>query len=166
MGGVWGQPVTYRYPPMANPYQVGRLEITVGAGLSERRYRGVHQAGRVRGQAFVAQTQRIHVARRGGLQHYVGGDGELAQRGRALRRVDVQRYAALVGVEVEPVQAAAGAGLAADERADVAHGVAAGRFNLDDVGAQVGQQLAAIDAHGAGQVEGAVAGERLGRRGI
>ena len=146
-------------PAHGEAHQIRRLEITVRAGLTEGSDGTVHQAGRVRRQAVVSQAPGIHVSRGAGFQQHVGSEREPAQQRRPFRCSYVQGHAALVGVEVEPVQAAAGAGLAADEGANLAHGVAAGRLDFDDVGTHVGQQLAAINAHGAGQVQYPVTAE-------
>ena len=64
------------------------------------------------------------------------------------------------------MQTAAEAGLAAYEGTNAAHWVATRRLDLDNVGAHVGHQFAAVDTHGAGQVQHPVATKRLGRPGI
>ncbi len=85
----------------------------------------------------------------------------MAQVQQTLGDRNVQRNAALVGIEVMPMQAAFRVKPIRNKGANFAHGVSARRFYLDDVGAYVGHQLAAINTHGAGQVQYANSGQRL-----
>ncbi len=48
-----------------------------------------------------------------------------------------------------------------EKRPDSPRGIAAGRLDLYNISPHVGHQLAAINAHGAGQVEDPKAGQRL-----
>ena len=88
-----------------------------------------------------AQCVLVHV----GDEHV--GAGEEAEHGlAALVGGEVGGDAALVRVEVEEDAAALRVRLAALERARAAGAVALGRFDLDDVGAEVGEELAAVRA--------------------
>ena len=75
---------------------------------------------------------------------------------------EVEGDGALVGVEVPEAQGGLAAGVAGVEGRESARGVAAGRFDLDHVGAEVGEQLAGVVAHLGGEIEHADAVESCG----
>ena len=78
-----------------------------------------HNPGAVRRMACVSQAQRIQVSRRAGFQQHVGcqrepGSSVAAPSGVLTSSVTLR----LLVLEVQPVQAAGGAGPAVDERPD------------------------------------------------
>jgi hypothetical protein len=72
---------------------------------------------------------------------------------------DVDGDAALAGVHVEEKQAAVGIRLVIPEGRQVTRGIAAGGFDLDDVGAHVGEQLATVNALLVGKLQNAAPGK-------
>jgi hypothetical protein len=76
---------------------------------------------------------------------------------------EIEDDAALVGVVEPEEQAAVGIGVLLKKGADPARRIAAGWLDLDHVGAQVGEQLAAIGAAFVGEVEDANAAQSTHR---
>ena len=103
------------------------------------------------------------MAGREGLDDDVRGADELAEDFAALLVLQVEGDAALAGVEVEEVEAALGPGLVVVERGDEASGVALRRFHLDHIGPEVGEELGAVGADVACQVEDADVVQGRGR---
>ncbi|MYE32798.1 MAG: hypothetical protein F4X80_09155 [Chloroflexi bacterium] len=112
----------------------------------ERGERGEHERREAPAQVLVvepegAQVVLVHV----GDEHV--GTREQAEHSRAaVVGGEVGGHAALVGVEVEEEAAALRVRLAVAERAHAAGVVPFGRFDLDHVGAEVGEELAAVRA--------------------
>jgi hypothetical protein len=69
--------------------------------------------------------------------------------------LEVEGYAPLVGAEVEEIEALLGVNLVVVEGADGARGMAAGRLDRDHVGAEVGEQLRAVQPYLAGDIQDA-----------
>ena len=107
----------------------------------------------------VAEADAFQVAGREGLDDDVGGLHELLEDTAAIRRLDIEGDAPLVGVEGEPVEALLRVRLVMVERAPVATRVAARRLDLDHVGAEVSHRPGAQIAFIVGQVKNAVATE-------
>ncbi len=117
--------------------------------------RHVDQVRVVRRQRGIVQPELLHQPGAEVLQHHVALAGQLAGGGAALIGGDVEHHAFLVAVE-GPEQADARSGQAARL-------VAAGRLDLDDLGAEVGQDHAARGPHDQmGEFEHADAGKRQG----
>ena len=104
-------------------------------------------------ERLIAEVEAVEIARSEVLDHDIGSWHQLAELLAIGLVFEIEGDAALAGVLVEEVEAAVGAWLVANERRYVARGIAAGRLDLDDVRAQVGQQLRAVGAHLARQVE-------------
>ena len=78
------------------------------------------------------------------IQNNIGGSRHVEQLLAASVRFNVDDDARLVGVVGEPAEAAVGAGFIAGERRQGADGVAARRFDLDDLRAEISQQAAGV----------------------
>ena len=112
-----------------------------GPSLPERRDRA-HDEARVAGaQRLVPQPERVELAERQRVDEHVRAGDEAAEQGAAVLGRHVQGDAALAGVVVPEVEAALGVRHILVERADLALGGAAGRLDLDHVGALVGHEL-------------------------
>ena len=105
----------------------------------------------------MAEAEPLHHAGPEVLDQHVGLADEAMHQGDRLGMLQVEREAALAGVELAEIGA-----LAVAQRRAQAHVVALGRFDLQHVGAHVGEQARAVRA---GQhdreVEDAEAGERV-----
>ena len=111
------------------------------AGLAIPGDRAVDETGVERAERLGAEAEAIHHAGAEVLHHHIGfGDKALHQRDR-LRILQIEREAAFAGIELPEVGAVAGAQGGAH-----AHVVAFGRFDLDDIGAEVGEQARAVRA--------------------
>ena len=109
----------------------------IRAGLAEAGDAGQDDARVDGAQVLISQAQSRLDVRAPVLDHHVGGGDQAAQHGQAFRLLQVQRQRTLVAVQVLEVAAVAVGG---------EHGFvgidAGGRFDADDVGAEVRQ-----DAH-------------------
>ena len=114
--------------------QVDAGAAAVRPGLAEARHRRVDDLRIDRLQMPGAEPHFLQRAGPVGLQEHVGLRGELAHDLLRLRRFQVEHEAALVAVERGEAHALA----VPDRRRGAAH-VAAGRLDLDDVGAHVGR---------------------------
>jgi hypothetical protein len=141
--------------------------LRVGAALAVARHRAVHQPRVERAQRVGPEPEALHDARAEVLDHHVGLRGELLDDRDGLRVFQVQRQAALAGVELAEIGAVTLSRGVGAQRVPQAHVVALGRLDLDDVGPQVGKQARAVGAgkHD-GEVEHAHAGERPGAAGL
>ncbi|MDZ7728305.1 MAG: GTPase HflX [Dehalococcoidia bacterium] len=97
--------------------------------------------------------------RRLGLDHDIGVFDEAVEQVAARLQAELAGDGALAGVHGPPVEAGVGAGLVLEVGAVLAGAVAAARFDLDDVGAELGHEPGAELALLVGQVEHAVAGK-------
>ena len=139
----------------------------VGGALGRRpalavaRDRAVDELRIERAHRFLAEAEPLHHAGPEVLDQHVGLADQAAHQGDRLGPLQVEREAALAGVELAEVGA-----LAVAQRRALAHVVAFGRLDLQDLGAHVGAQPRAV---GAGQhdreVEHPEAGERVAARG-
>jgi len=133
------------------PVHVGAL---AAAPVAEAADRGVDQA-RIDGrQGLIAQAHPVHHAGAEVLHHRVGAGDQLAQQLPALGLLQVDDDAALVAVAGGEEAAVLVLGVVGAVRAALAEEVAAGRLDLDHLGAMIGQQLGAERAgHGVAQVD-------------
>ena len=77
----------------------------------------------------------------------------------SVRSVEIQRHAAFIIGVSPPKEAFFGMRLALVEGADMPRRAAAGRLDLDDVGAEIGEDFAAQQASLIGEVEDAIRAE-------
>ena len=118
----------------------GDVEATFGATrtvLPESRDRAVDERGLARSEPVPAKAQALHGPGAAVLQQHLGLQHELARDLQVGRLLEVQRDRALAAVEAGEVLA-----VAAGQRWPGAHGVTLGRFDLDHLGAEIGQQHA------------------------
>ncbi|KAG1076491.1 hypothetical protein G6F40_017344 [Rhizopus arrhizus] len=119
------------------------------------------QLGKGLAQGIETQAPLLQRAGLEVLDQHVGIGQQVAQQLLAGRLRQVQRHAFLVAVHADEV----GRGVAQEGRAPAPGFIAAGRLDLQDVGAVVGQDLRAIGtAQHAGQVDHLATGKRAGIR--
>ena len=94
-----------------------------------------------------------------GLDDEVGGLGQSLEDFSAIRGLQVQGNATLVEIGEEPEEGLLGVRDVLVEGTDVAGGVAAGALDLDHIGAEVTQDLAAHEPFLIGKVKHPVAAE-------
>ena len=158
-GGIGGVAGDMQQAARGGRGEVGGLPVAAGARLAVGRGRHVDQLRVERAQIGEAEAQAVHLAGRARLDQHVGGGGEGAQLGDALRRRQVDDARLLVGVEVEVLVGAIGAGPVVDEGGEAARAGALGRLDQRDLGPEVGEQASAQGGALVGQVEDANAGE-------
>jgi hypothetical protein len=133
--------------------EVAVRPVRLGTALAERRDRHVHQRRIHRRQVGVAEAARRHHARGRRLDEEVGAAREAEQLVTVRAVVEVEHDAALAAREGPPVQRALRVLDVAGERPDATGTRAAGRLDVDHVGAEVAQDLAAEDSAVVGEVE-------------
>ena len=138
---------------------VAPLVLRVRAGLAEAGDRCEDDVGLDFAEALVAEADAVEIPRCIRLDDDVGRGYELLERSAALRICNVERDAALVGVQAEEVEAAVGAPIVVPERADVAHRIAVGRLDADDVRAEIGEEFGRVYADLASEIDHADVGE-------
>ena len=141
--------------------QVGAAVVAVRPGLPEAGDRREHEPRVQRAQRFVAEPERVQVARRKRLHDDVGASGQPLQDLASLGPRRIERDAPLTRIRVEEGEARVVPGRVAPERRDAPRRVAAGPLDLDHVGAHVGHQLAAVGARGVGQLEDPSSAQRM-----
>jgi hypothetical protein len=131
---------------------VQRQPVFIGAG-QEALVRYIDQARKSLAQGRLAEAKPFHHAWAKIFQQHVALPCQFNRGIQSLRRLQVEHHAFLVAVE---------AAEKADAKArQLARPVAAGRLDLDDFGAEVGQDHAAGRAHHhVGKFDDANAGER------
>ena len=148
-GGPVGGSVDAHQSGHTRRNEVEATARSVGTGLAEPRNRAVDEPGIERGEGFEANSETVGGARLEALDHDVRDRGHLLERREALGRLQIERHRALVPVPQHERRA-----LAAHERRRAAHVVPAlGVFDLDNVGAVVGEDHRAVRA---GEVDGEV----------
>ena len=90
----------------------------------------------------------------------IGFARELQKNSSTIRLFDIEGDAPFVGVEVEKVEALLRMRRVVFEWRNAPRFVAAGRFDLDDVGAHVGEELGAVKTQRTGEVQYSIAGQR------
>ena len=158
-GGIGGVAGDMQQAARGGRGEVGGLPVAAGARLAVGRGRHVDQLRVERAQIGEAEAQAVHLAGRARLDQHVGGGGEGAQLGDALRRRQVDDARLLVGVEVKVLVGAVGPRPAVDEGREPARARAVGRLDQRDLGPEVGEQASAQGGALVGQVEDANAGE-------
>ena len=73
------------------------------SGLAERRERRIYDAAILLTQSRITDAQVIHRAWKRSFDDYIAFAGELEQDRASVRLFDIERNAALVGVEVEEI---------------------------------------------------------------
>ena len=127
----------------------------MGAGLAEAGYRRVDEVGALPAEVVVAEAAGAEGAGHVVLEDDVGAKGELAGAGAIGFLFEVEHERALRAVLGPEGNAGVRAGVAIELGRGAALHSAAGAFHLDDVGAKVGQELAAVSADLVGEFEDA-----------
>ncbi len=107
----------------------------------------------------ISDIQTVEITGREGLDEKIGLGHQPPKQGTAVRGFQVQGDAALVGGIGPPVEALLRMRIVVVEGADVAGRAAAGRLDLDYVGAQVRKYLAAEQAPVIGEVQDTIGAE-------
>ena len=134
----------------SSPNGVMRAWISVGNSLRER----------VR-----AHAELVELTLRRGLEQDVGARDERAEALAILLLLEIEHERLLAAVVVPEEERALGVFLVLVERPDAARRVAAGRLDLDDLGAEAGQRQPAVLGLLVGELDDADAGEGAGFRG-
>ncbi|MNN21727.1 hypothetical protein D3C81_1350590 [compost metagenome] len=137
----------------------------IGAGARARVAEAAHGAvdqARIRfAQRFVSQSEPLHHAGAEVLDDDVGTIDQLAHNADALGRLQVHGNRTLVAIDALEIAAVVAQRVVFTERAGEARAVAGHGFDLDDVGAVVGQDLRAERAgEHLREVDDAQAGQR------
>ena len=147
----------------AEPLQgdLGGAVAAVGAGLTEGGDREEHEVVAGGGERLPAPPPGGGVAGREILHDDVGLGGKRADLLSVGGVGHVEDAGALVGVQMEKAAGALGVGFIAGEGAEGAEGAATRGFELEDVGAVVGEQLGGVGTGDlAGEIEDADSSER------
>ena len=118
--------------------------LGVGPGEAVDRRRTDDEAGPLRQQHVRIEARRPRLRGAHAHQQHVGVVEQALQRRAVLGACEVEPRAALAAVEVDEEAALLGSGLVVGEGAVQAQLVAVGRLDLDHLGAEVAQQLAAV----------------------
>ena len=138
-------------------HEVVAGQVASAGSAAEAADRGVDDAGVVGADAVVVEPEPRQAPRLEVLDEDVGPPGELAGRRPVVVVLEVQRHRALVAVDPEVVRRDA----VAHRRAPRPGVVAAGRLDLDHLGAEVGEEHRRV---GAGEDPGEVGDEEPGER--
>ena len=111
--------------------------VGTGVGLGKAGGGAIQDARVDRSDRLVGEVQPVHRAAPDVVDEHVSRTDELAQHGAPVRRFEVDGDRTLAAVEIEENAAHA----VRCDRTGVAHDVALGRLDLDDVGAVVGEDL-------------------------
>src|SRR5262249_3851359 len=122
--------------------QVGATPAGPRAALTVWCERTVHEAAVAGVEGRPAETARRHLAGRLRLEQDVGMVDEREEQLPSPRPLEVERDAALRGVEREPEERALGIRSATPERGAAARRIAARWLDLHDVRAEVAEELA------------------------
>ena len=141
-------------------HQVRALEVGPRTVIAERRTRARRSApGTARDQRRSRQPDLVELAARRRLEQDVGARDERAEALAIFRPLQVEHDRALAAVVVPEEQRALGIRAVLVERADAARGAAAGRLDLDDLGAEARQRQPAVLGLLVGELDDADAGE-------
>ncbi len=121
-----------------------RVRARAGARISEAANRGIDQGGIDFAQPLVADSRAIHHAGIRILDERVRGFHQPENRFAAGVALDVEHDAALVAIDAGEISAVVAAFAIGGMRSEASAHVAAGRLDLDNVGAEVRQQHRAI----------------------
>ena len=135
-------------------------EAGVGAGLAEAGNRRVDEVGALAAEVVVAEAMGGKGAGHAVLKDDVGAEGELAGASAIRFPIEIEDEGALRAVLGPKGDARIGSGVAVEEGRGTALEAASGGLDLDDVGAEVGEQLAAVGADLVGEFEDAKVRER------
>src|SRR5262249_38180941 len=127
--------------------------------LAERGDRAEDEARVHFPQRAVADTEPIEMPRGEALDQDISLARERPQPLDARGRVQRQCQAVFAGVARQPLDAVIGMRLPTDERTGLACGVAPGRFDLDYLGAEIGENAAGEVPVLGGEIEHAQTGE-------
>ena len=139
--------------------QIGSAVLGIRPRLPERADGYIDQPRVVRFQVGVAETEVGEPSGGRRLDQHVRGRGESREQIPTVLLGEVERHAAFTGVVEPERQTLLGVWRAVQKRADPPRRVSIRRLDLDDVGAQIAQQLSAHRALEVGQVEHPQAGQ-------
>lgn len=123
-------------------YDVGGLEVPVGAGLPKRTY-GYHDYTGIDLLQFrVSQAKAVHVSRWKGFYNEISPLNQFLEELLPLFGLDVEGYPPLAGIIGPPEKTVLRTGFIVVEGSDLSGGIATRFFNLDDVDPEVAEDLA------------------------
>ncbi len=140
--------------------QVRRLEIRPRTVIAERRHARMDQRGEFLRDRILAHAELVELALRRGFEQDVGARDERAEAVVVLLLLEIEHERFLAAVVIPEEERALGTFLVFVERPDLARGVAAGRLDLDDLGAQPRERQPAVLRLLVGELDDANAGER------
>jgi hypothetical protein len=124
--------------------EIGALELGPRAVVAERRHARRNQRRKARVEGGAVEAERRVQPAAAGIEQYVGALQQPQHVLAPLAALQVEHDRFLVAVVIPEEQRAFEAGLIIEKRADAAGGVALGRLDLDDFGAEPGQQQPGI----------------------
>src|SRR6266446_355172 len=136
--------------------QITSFVVSIRTRLAEWRDRYQDQPRVLLPERFEAQPKAFESPRRIGLDQKVGLRGKPFEEIAAALRLQVQRDSALSGVIADEVEAFAGIRPVAWERTNKPRCIAAGRFDLDNIGTQVGQNFSARESRFVSEIQHAI----------
>ena len=152
---------TLVHDPAQRPeHQIRCLQVTVGAGLSERRDRDMDERRIERLQRLIPQPQALEVSDGVRFDEEVGTLQQLPQLITPLGCLDIERDAALARVECMPWQALFRIGNTLKKGTHRPRGVTSRLLHLDDVCAEIGQELSTEHSGRAAEIDAPVREQR------
>ena len=132
---------------------IGSFELAVRAGLAERGDGSQYHARIDAAQRSITEFKTLQIAGGETFNDEIGFGRKPRKDFAAFCRLQIERNAALIIIEAEPVETFLGIGLVPVERPKSPRGVASGPFDLNDVGAQIAEYFAAQKAEFVRQIK-------------
>src|SRR2546425_4549699 len=123
------------------------------SALPEGRDGAVHEPRILCLELLPPDSAPRHPPRRFAFEEDVGAPDEVEKEVTAARAIEIERHAALRGVQGEPEKRPLGIGDAAPEGWSPAGRVAGRRLHLDDVGPELPEECAGEESRFAGEIE-------------
>ncbi len=149
-----------RNPPHRERDEILGLVEAVRPGLPEGRDAGHDQARSAAREIRIGETALRHQAGPFAFDDKIGFRHERTKVVLAVRRIEIERDAALADVLVNELERSIRPGLPVDERRPMARRRAARRLDQDHISTQIGEQLPGVSAAEAGHFDDAEALKR------
>ena len=148
-------------PPAAHVMMSAQCVILAGTGVAERRDRRIDESRIFLRERVVAETDRIEIAERMRLDQKVGLRREIGDERAPVGSVEIRGHGFFSRVIGDRIKAVVGIGFVFEIRRDAPRRASAGRLDLDNFGAKIGEHLAAQRALLVSQIEQAQSLEQL-----
>ena len=145
--------------------EVGALEVGPRPVIAERRHPRGHQRREARVERGAIEPQHLVERAAARVEQDVGAAEQAQQMLAPARLAQIEHHRFLVAVVVPEEQRAFETRLVFEKRSDPPRGIALGRFDLDDLGAEPGQQQPGIFGALVGDLDHPEAGQHA-RSGI